>query len=232
GDAVPALVVGQGIYRDFLAQGMSETDAMAATWSIVERTQQSGRMENQTSVQRRNRLGRVMYQFLSTQQQYLQYEMRAIREVAANPRSAGRWGGLARAVLLNHFVLSSAYFWMGELYKAALGQEPPEDRLRDWVITCLLGPWGSLFVAGFCCKFTLERAIKGYSPRGGSSMLPMESWLKSQINDGARFAEALFAEDGATWDGILDAAAKWMSDSNSVARDLRKLYRNRVESRP
>ena len=232
GDVVPALVVGQGIYRDCLDRGMSEEDAMAETWSIVERTQQSGRMENQTSIQRRNKLGRIMFQFLSTQQQYLQYEMRAIREVIARPDSVKRWGNLGRAILLNHFILSSAYYWMGQLYKYALGQEPPEDELKDWIVTCLLGPYGSLFVAGFCCKYTLERAIKGYSIKGGSSMLPMESWLKNQVNDGAKLLEAIFDSDGDTWDNILDAAGRWMSDSNSVVRDLRKIYRYRVKDEP
>ena len=229
GDVVPGLVVGQGIYRDCLARGMSEEDAMAETWSIIERTQQSGRMENQTSIQRRNKLGRIMFQFLSTQQQYLQYEMRAIREVIARPDSVKRWGNLGRAILLNHFILSSAYYWMGQLYKYALGQEPPEDELKDWIVTCLLGPYGSLFVAGFCCKYTLERAIKGYSIKGGSSMLPMESWLKNQVNDGAKLLEAIFDSDGDTWDNMLDAAGRWMSDSNSVVRDLRKIYRYRVK---
>jgi len=229
GDVVPALVVGQGIYRDCLARGMSEEDAMAETWSLVERTQQSGRMENQTSIQRRNKLGRIMFQFLSTQQQYLQYEVRAIREVIARPDSVKRWGSLGRAILLNHFILSSAYYWMGQLYKYALGQEPPEDELKDWIVTCLLGPYGSLFVAGFCCKYTLERAIKGYSIKGGSSMLPMESWLKNQINDGAKLLEAIFDSDGDTWDNMLDAAGRWMSDSNSTVRDLRKIYRYRVK---
>lgn len=232
GDVVPALVVGQGIYRDCLARGMSEEDAMAETWSLVERTQQSGRMENQTSIQRRNKLGRIMFQFLSTQQQYLQYEVRAIREVIARPDSVKRWGSLGRAILLNHFILSSAYYWMGQLYKYALGQEPPEDELKDWIVTCLLGPYGSLFVAGFCCKYTLERAIKGYSIKGGSSMLPMESWLKNQVNDGAKLLEAIFDSDGDTWDNMLEAAGRWMSDSNSTVRDLRKIYRYRVKGEP
>lgn len=208
---------------------MSAEDAMAETWSLVERTQQSGRMENLTSIQRRNKIGRIMFQFLSTQQQYLQYEVRAVREVIANPHSVKRWGSLGRAILLNHFILTSAYFWMGELYKACLGQEPPEDQLKDWVISCLLGPYASLFLAGFCCKLTLERAIKGYSIKGGSSMLPMEAWLKNQVNDGSRLLEAIFDSDGDTWDNMLDAAGRWMSDSNSTVRDLRKIYRYRVK---
>lgn len=229
GDVVPALVVGQGIYRDCIARGMSEADAMAETWMLVERTQQSSRMENLASVQRRNRVGRIMFQFLSTQRQYLDYELRAIREVIAQPSSVSRWKKLGTTILLNHFILTSAYYWMGQLYKAMLGQEPPEDELTDWVITCLLGPYGSLFVAGFCCNYTLQRALKGYSYGGGSSMLPMESWLKNQVNDGAKLVEAIFDSEGDTWDNMLDAAGKWMSDSNSLFRDLRKIYRFRIK---
>jgi hypothetical protein len=229
GDVVPALVVGQGVYRDCIARGMSEADAMAETWMLVERTQQSSRMENLASVQRRNRVGRIMFQFLSTQRQYLDYELRAIREIIAQPSSVNRWKKLGTTILLNHFILSSAYYWMGQLYKAMLGQEPPEDELTDWVITCLLGPYGSLFVAGFCCNYTLQRALKGYSYGGGSTMLPMESWLKNQVNDGAKLIEAIFDSEGDTWDNMLDAAGKWMSDSNSLFRDLRKIYRFRIK---
>lgn len=232
GDVVPALVVGQGVYRDCIARGMSEADAMAETWMLVERTQQSSRMENLASVQRRNRVGRIMFQFLSTQRQYLDYELRAIREVIAQPSSVNRWKKLGTTILLNHFILTSAYYWMGQLYKAMLGQEPPEDELTDWVITCLLGPYGSLFVAGFCCNYTLQRALKGYSYGGGSSMLPMESWLKNQVNDGAKLVEAIFDSEGDTWDNMLDAAGKWMSDLNSLFRDLRKIYRFRIQEEP
>ena len=232
GDAVPGLVIGQGIYRDCLERGMSAADAMAETWMIIERTQQSSRMENLASMQRRSRLGRTMFQFLSTQRQYLDYEMRAIRDVIANPKSAGRWGNLGRTLLLNHFILTTLYYGMGQLYKAMLGQEPPEDELTDWVITCLLGPFGSMFVAGFCCKYTLERALKGYSYGGGSSMLPMESWLTNQINDAGRLVEAIFSNEGDSWDNMLDAAGKWMSDFNSTFRDLRKIYRFRIQEEP
>ncbi len=232
GDAVPTLVVGQGIYRDLLEQGMSKEDAMAEMWSIAERTQQSGRMENQINVQRRNKLGRTFYQFLSTNNQMLQYETRAIRELMANPTAVKRWGKLGRVILLNHVILTSAYFWMGELYKACLGQEPPEDQLKDWVISCLLGSWGSLMVLGFMCKATLDRAIKGYSFGRGSSMLPMEGWMRTQINDGAKLTEAIFSAEGDTWDEMVDAAAKWMSDLNSTVRDLRKIYRFRIKDEP
>lgn len=60
-------------------------------------------------------------------------------------------------------------------------------------------------------------------------MLPMESWLKNQVNDGAKLVEAIFDSEGDTWDNMLDAAGKWMSDSNSLFRDLRKIYRFRIK---
>ncbi len=142
GDAVPGLLVGQGIYRDAPGRGMSAEDVMAYTWMLVERTQQSSRVENRSAFQRRGKLGNMIYQFLTTQQQYLQYELRTFREAVADPKNAKKWGGFLRAATLNHFILSSAYNWMGELYKSLLGQEPPEDRLTDWVVGMLTGPYG------------------------------------------------------------------------------------------
>ena len=49
------------------------------------------------------------------------------------------------------------------------------------------------------------------------------------MNDGAKLLEAIFDSDGDTWDNMLEAAGRWMSDSNSVVRDLRKIYRHRVK---
>ena len=229
GDVVPALIVGQGIYRDCIAQGMSETDAMAKTWMIVERTQQSSRMENLASIQRRNVIGRMMYQFLSTQRQYLDYELRAIREVIAQPTSVKRWKKLGTTTILNHFILTTLYWGVGQLYKAMLGQEPPEDQLTDAVISCLMGPNGSLFVVGFCCNETLQRAMKGNYYGSGTTMLPMESWIKTQIGDGIGLTHAIFDREGDTWDNILDATSEWLSDFNSTFRDLRKIYRYRIK---
>ena len=43
---------------------------------------------------------------------------------------------------------------------------------------------------------------------------------------------AIFDSDGDTWDNMLEAAGKWMSDSNSTVRDLRKIYRYRINGEP
>ena len=221
GDMVPGLVVGQGIYRDCIARGMSEENAMAQTWMIIERTQQSGRMENQTSVQRRNRLGRMMYQFLTTQQQYLQYEVKAIRAMIADP-SLKNAGDVARTVILNHFILTSLYYWMGELYKAILGAEPPEDQIADWVVGCLRGPYNSLFVLGFCCKATLDRFLKGGWAASRNDLVPMESFVKRTIGDSARVMEAVFDEERTT-DELIDAIADLAATLNPVVRDARRV---------
>ena len=65
-----------------------------------------------------------------------------------------------------------------------------------------------------------------------SNVKSIESWLKNQVNDGAKLLEAIFDSDGDTWDNMLDAAGRWMSDSNSVVRDLRKIYRYRIKGGP
>ncbi len=224
GDVVPGLVVGQGIYRDCIERGMSEENAMATVWMLIERTQQSARMENQPTQQRRSKLGRLTYQFLSTQQQYLQYEMRAFRELAANP-SGKTAKGVLRVVALNHFILTSLYFWMGELYKALLGAEPPEDRLLDWMISNLLGPFGALFILGFCCSETLERLLKGKSYGKSSSMMPMEEFTKRVIGDGMDVMEAIFSNED-TWEDVVHEAMQFLSGFSAPVRDARKIDRN------
>lgn len=226
GDVVPGLVVGQGIYRDCIERGMSEEDAMAETWMLIERTQQSSRMENQTKLQRRIKLGRMLYQFLSTQQQYLQYEMRSIRELWANPNGENARKAI-RTVLLNHFILTSLYFWMGELYKMALGQEPPEDQFKDWMISNLLGPFGSLYVAGFMCKATLDRYIKGRSYGKSAEMIPLASFIKGLANDSADVMEAIFSNDK-SWDDVLEEGMQMLERNNSTVRDLRKIDKYRI----
>lgn len=227
GDVVPALVVGQGIYRDCIARGMSEENAMAQTWMLIERTQQSGRMENQTSIQRRNRLGRMLYQFLTTQQQYLQYEIKAIRQMVADP-SLKNAGKLTNTLLLNHLILTSLYWGMGELYKSMLGAEPPKDRLADWAVNCLLGPYASLYVLGFCTKTTLNRFLKGSWSAAKEDMLPMEGFIKRTIGDSARVLEAVFDEEKTT-DELIDELADLVSGLNPVVRDVRKIMKAHQE---
>ncbi|MBQ6136612.1 MAG: hypothetical protein IJI73_04490, partial [Kiritimatiellae bacterium] len=233
GDVVPALLVGQGIYRDALGRGMSREDAMAYTWMLVERTQQSSRVENRSSFQRRGKLGNMIYQFLTTQQQYLQYELRALREVVTDPKSARKWGGFLRAAALNHFILSSAYYWMGELYKAALGQEPPEGRLADWVVGMLTGPYGALYGIGLTTADVLREWIKPGSSYGRSGVrIPALDWIVRTFGkDLAPIFHDTF--DGTkSWDDVLDDLDRWLSDFNATYRDLSKLYHNRVIEEP
>ena len=200
---------------------MSEENAMAQTWMLIERTQQSGRMENQPSIQRRNRLGRMLYQFLTTQQQYLQYEIKAIRQMVADP-SLKNAGKLTNTLLLNHLILTSLYWGMGELYKSMLGSEPPKDRLADWAVNCLLGPYASLYVLGFCTKTTLNRFLKGSWEAAKGDMLPMEGFIKRTIGDSARVLEAIFDEEKTT-DELIDELADLVSGLNPVVRDVRKV---------
>ena len=135
---------------------------------------------------------------------------------------------MANTILLNHLILSSLYYWMGELYKAMLGSEPPEDQLADWVVTCLLGPYASLYVLGFGCKVTLDRFLKGSWSAGGEDIMPMESFIKSTINDSARVIEAVFDNEKTT-DDLLDDLARLAAGMNPVVRDIRRVIKNQEE---
>ena len=228
GDCVPALLIGHGIYRDGINEGLSERDAMARTWMIVERTQQSSRIENRTAFQRRNALGNAIYQFLSTQNQMLNYEVRAIRDVIADPKNPKKWGNFIQKATLVHFVLSSFYYWAGELYKAMLGQEPSEDQLKDWVVGMIVGPVGALYGVGTTTVDAVESWVKGYS-YGSNNAVPALSWLgQVVVRDPSLLIHDIF--DGKkSWDDVCDDMLRWLSDFNATFRDLRKIYRFRIQ---
>ena len=228
GDCVPALLIGHGIYRDGINEGLSERDAMARTWMIVERTQQSSRIENRTAFQRRNALGNAIYQFLSTQNQMLNYEVRAIRDVIADPKNPKKWGNFVQKATLVHFVLSSFYCWAGELYKAMLGQEPSEDQLKDWVVGMIVGPVGALYGVGTTTVDAVESWVKGYS-YGSNNAVPALSWLgQVVVRDPSLLIHDIF--DGKkSWDDVCDDMLRWLSDFNATFRDLRKIYRFRIQ---
>ncbi|MBR3822020.1 MAG: hypothetical protein IKJ37_10415 [Kiritimatiellae bacterium] len=228
GDCVPALLIGHGIYRDGIEQGMSERDAMARTWMIVERTQQSSRIENRTAFQRRNALGNAIYQFLSTQNQMLNYEVRALRDAVADPKNPKKWGKFVRDATLVHFVLSTFYYWMGELYKKMLGQEPSEDQLKDWVVSIIVGPVGALYGVGTTTVDAVESWVKGYS-YGSSNAVPALNWLgQVVVRDPAILIHDIF-NGKKSWDDVCDDMLRWLSDFNATFRDARKFYRFRIK---
>ena len=151
----------------------------------------------------------------------------------AKPGDVRRWGSLGNVLLLNHFLLSSLYFGMGQLWKRLLGQEPPpDDELADWMVTCLLGPFGALYVAGFTATEALNVWVKG-KKFGSQPTLPSLSWASNIIiHDPAGILGAIFSHDKGTLEDILSAAGKWLSDFNATFRDLRKVYRYRVKKEP
>lgn len=228
GDCVPALLIGHGIYRDGIEQGLSEQDAMARMWMIVERTQQSSRIENRTAFQRRNALGNAIYQFLSTQNQMLNYEVRALRDAVADPKNPKKWGKFVRDATLVHFVLSTFYYWMGELYKKMLGQEPSEDQLKDWVVSMIVGPVGALYGVGTTTVDAVESWVKGYS-YGSSNAVPALNWLgQVVVRDPAILIHDIF-NGKKSWDDVCDDMLRWLSDFNATFRDARKFYRFQIK---
>lgn len=232
GDCFPGLLIGQGIYRDLIDQGMDEEDAMAKTWMIIERTQQSGRIENQAGFQRRTKFGRLIYQFLTTQQQYLSYEMRAFNSVRAKPGDLRRWGKLGETLIINHFLLSSAYYWMGEAYRMLFGHDPDrEEELADWMVSCLTGPFAALYGIGLTASEAVNVWYKGFQ-FGTKKTLPALDWLSRLIvADPARLIKACCSEEK-TMDDVLEALGHWGATYNATFRDLRKLYRWLIKEEP
>ena len=125
---------------------------------------------------------------------------------------------------LNRLILTSLYWGGGELYKAMLGSEPPKDRLADWAVNCLLGPYASLYVLGFCTRTTLDRFLKGSWKGAMNDMLPMEGFIKRTVGDTARVLEAILDNDKST-DDLIDELADLVSGLNPVVRDVRKVMK-------
>lgn len=222
GDVAAILPVAQGIYRDQLRSGVDKQRAMTYTWMIAERCQQSSRVENLATLQRRNAIGRALYQFMSTQRQYLAFELLAARNMTARP-SKENARKLASVVILNHLILPALYSGMGALWKAIVsGGEPPEDWIEDLVIAGLVGPFSALLVFGFTSTYTIEKMF-GRRPR--ATMLPMEGFAKSQMDDITRLVKHLADLGGDTdIDTILSDADEWMKGAFAPYRDIRRAY--------
>ena len=163
-DAFVSLWVGQGVYRDYLAQyldmGMSREDAerraKSETYSLIEETQQSGRAENLPEMSREHGiLGRLMVQFATSPLQQMQYEIKEFaewRDLVNNggPRPASaRRGTNSCAAFINHILVPGMMaaiqrIQAGHRRRARLG-ERASSRLHD---RRHHGQFGRVFFAG------------------------------------------------------------------------------------
>jgi len=157
GDMIPSLWIGQGIYRSYTEEyyesGMpieqAKAKAMAKVWEIVEATQQSGKLKDQSLWQRRwGTTGKVLSTFTNTTRQFLEQELKAFELVAANPKDTARWRKLARSVFINHVLLPGLYNGMNMLLNTIMGDEPDEDDAKLMIASMIAGPASGFIIFG------------------------------------------------------------------------------------
>ena len=185
GDRIAAIYVGQAIYTDFYnnlrEQGYSHPEAVkraeARTWSAIEQTQQSRRIENQSVVQREGgALGKMLYQFVSSPAQQLSFEIAAIKHVTAAPTENNK-AYLARILFINHVITPALMALASSIIRAITGtKDQPEDesQIRANVFEALAyiatGPLSGLFLAGTAGEGLIKGLTTGKRPFGQSGL--------------------------------------------------------------
>ena len=227
GDLVPSLFVGQGIYRSYLAQGVDAEEAMNRTWELINRTQQTGQMDNLTGFQRRSSLGRFATQFQTTVRQYAAYEISAIRNALANP-SKKTSIDLIRATACNA-VLASLYYWGGAIWQWILGKKPDEETVDGWVKSVLNSCWTSLFFAGAFVQSVSDIIVDGKTRQGAT--IPSMALTGTVIVDALSAIRSLIDEEKDA-DDVLKSIDHGLKAFLSPYRDLSKVYHWRIQGEP
>ncbi|MCQ2299977.1 MAG: hypothetical protein MJZ81_07640 [Bacteroidales bacterium] len=236
GDAVPALLVGQGIFRSFVAQGLDETEAMNRTWEIINRTQQTGQMDNLSVFQRRSSVGRALTQFQSTVRQYTSYELAAIRQLLAKPMDGQSWLDFSRATVLNA-MLGGLYALGGSMWQWILGRKPDDDDVTAWVESMMTGSFSSLFLVGSFAATASSIVMQGKKPTAREKVPAldlMDNMMTEIFMSGYQIAALLgdaigWCETDVTLDDLLESNDRFLKRFNSMYRDAVKAYRWRVK---
>jgi proteasome lid subunit RPN8/RPN11 len=211
-DAFVSLWVGQGVYRDYLAQyldmGMSREDAerraVSETYSLIEETQQSGRAENLPEMSREHGfLGRLMVQFATSPLQQMQYEIKEFaewRDLVSNggPEASIREARnkFMRAAFINHILVPGMMAALSNAFKLATGDEPDWERdgfLGELMIAAIMGQFGRIFFAGALTEQTLRVLFLRKPPYMGQ-LVPAEGVIRFTAN------LAYPVRDIVTWD--------------------------------
>lgn len=138
-DAVSCLWMAQGFYRDAtqslvdkgLPRDEAKQKAMALTWSVLESGQQSGRIENLNTLQRRGGAGvAAIFQFKTAYLLQNNYLIQAMREMRAG--TPGARGRFLRALFINTVWIPAFVACIDAAWEAIMGEpEPPEDQ-KSW----------------------------------------------------------------------------------------------------
>jgi hypothetical protein len=236
GDMGPVLVIGQGIYRSYtetyFQQGATMEEAKARaiskTFEIVESTQQSPKMKDQSEWQRRGgALGKMAAQFTNTTRQFLEKDFTNIRPYIQEVISTGKLvnpklNSAANTFFINHVLLPGAYNGMNMLINTLMGDDIDED---DWWLmfaSMVSGPFSGFIVFGSMLNGAIETGITGKAPWGGKSLTPFAG-IKDDINNAVLATEGVLTTD---WDQFDKAFTKLMKSLFAPYREADKFNKN------
>ena len=243
GDSVPALWIGQGLYRYFTAKLRDEAGntakrseeeikeiALARTWAVIEMTQQSSRIENLSAAQRGGQLGRLLYQFLSSGVMQLSYEVQVIKEAYSQAQAYGGWANvdpetkkhLYRVLVINHILVPTLLNLAAILAGLPLGAIPDKDELIfGLLVSMVIGQYGCIFMAGAVGENTLNALLTGKYNYGAEG-LPVTGIadLFTKLGVTAHDLLTLDTED------LQKDFIKLLQSTGAPARQAIKAYRN------
>jgi hypothetical protein len=240
-DACCSLWIAQGFYRHatdvFVRRGETikeaKRKALALTWAAVEQTQQSGRIENLSAIQRgrgKNWINAIL-QFKTSQILQNSYIIRAYRDVRAGvPGAKGR---LARAIFISTVWTPGYLSLKGALWALIMGAKPePDDEeemplwFREMLYSAVDGMTAPLFVTSLFVEKPLREMLnlKSYSRRTGFASVDTAKRLVEDAYD--LISDPIMLEEELTSEKIIDDIWKVVGDVSAPIRHARRAYNN------
>lgn len=246
-DAVSCLWMAQGFYRDarahFLSKGLAPEEAkrmaLAMTWSVCESGQQSGRIENMNSLQRKGGAGvAAIFQFKTAYLLQNAYLLQAIKEWRAG--TPGAMGRAIRAAFINCVWIPAFVQCVNLAWSALMGDEPPEEDpekwpkwLKDFGWSMIDGVTAPMFGVSTAAHTAYDAVTGNWSWSQSSGIPAIDSAIRV-TGDAVRAAADLFktvtcldAEEELTSEKLQKDVWRLLKDIAAPVRHGKRAYNNR-----
>ena len=246
-DAISCLWMAQGFYRDarahFLSKGLASDEAkrmaLAMTWSVCESGQQSGRIENMNSLQRKGGAGvAAIFQFKTAYLLQNAYLLQAIKEWRAG--TPGAMGRAIRAAFINCVWIPAFVQCVNLAWSALMGDEPPEEDpekwpkwLKDFGWSMIDGVTAPMFGVSTAAHTAYDAVTGNWSWSQSSGIPAIDSAIRV-TGDAVRAAADLFktvtcldAEEELTSEKLQKDVWRLLKDIAAPVRHGKRAYDNR-----
>jgi hypothetical protein len=232
GDAVPIFLYGPSIYMQKKAEALEDglTDekatqrALDRTWSWIQRTQQSYSPKDQSAwIRRGGSFARILSQFTTTPAQFLSYEVKAIRDLMADPSNTKNITKALNVVAVNHVLLAGGYFGVAQFISNFLRDDEWDDEdTKRLFAAMIMGPGSGIVIGGALTQDYLDAAATSKNSLWSGESIPMVAFMKRTGMDLGALIKHM------TYDFDLDEALK---DTEEVMRDFSAPYRQLRQTR-